>query len=274
MGFRPRVPFRTVISRLGLDTGLKLVLDAGDIASAASSTPDKWLDTSGNGYDFFRGAVTGADGADPTFNGTPGSLSTGEYWSSDGGDNFTYDTTNETWMQNLHKDNAKLTITAWVWMANAGASNNCICGSNGGAGGVGVGINFLTNSTNTFLMRVLNSSSVLQVGTMTATMGQWNFCAVSLDEAVGANGGFLYLNGTPELFTSTYVGPSAGNASFTMQIGDRGNSNSPMPNTARIAFISMWEGVALTQAQVASIYNATHSMMPKHQPTRFFKRSY
>jgi hypothetical protein len=276
VGFRPRIPYSTVLTRLGLTTNLKLVLDAGDIASAASSTPDKWLDVSGNGYDFFRGTGTGADAADPTFNGTPGSLSTGEYWSSDGGDNFTYDTTNETWMQNLHKDNAKFAVACWIYPINpGGANNNVIFGNNGGSGGINIGSHFVITSANLLQLRISNGpTTCLSAGTQTVTPAQWNFVGMSIDESIGANGFMTYLNGASALHTSTYTSPSAASATFTTQIGDRGNSNSPLPNTARMAFVAIWEGVTLTAAQFDGIYNATHSSMPQYKPTRFFTRKF
>src|SRR5688572_10725967 len=105
----------TILNGLGLTANLKLCLDAGDNLSAPAAATS-WLDRSGNGYDFFRGTTSGADATDPTFNGTPGELSAAEYWSFDGGDFFRYDTTNETWMQNLHKNNALLSFFCWLYL--------------------------------------------------------------------------------------------------------------------------------------------------------------
>jgi hypothetical protein len=280
VAFRPRVPFSTVISRLGLTSGLKLVLDAGDIASAASSTPDKWLDTSGNGYDFFLGAGTGADAADPTFNGTPGSLSTSEFWSSDGGDYFTYDTTNETWMQNLHKDGCLCTVAMWVWCPSA--TNNRPFGLNGGDQTVGTGAHMQLQGSggaisNLISWRAANGTGVgnlFSSGTVAYTPDAWSFVSVSINENGGAGASFFNANGATETFNAGYTTPSAANASQTMNIGARGAGNGPFVNTARLAFIAFWEGAALTSTQVNSIYNATHSQMPQYKPTRFFTRKF
>src|SRR5690349_1915490 len=138
--------FLTVIQQLGLTTGLKLCLDAGDSASVAVGSQAKWLDVAGNGYDFYRGSSAAGDAAEPTFNGTPGNLSASEYFSSDGGDNFTYDSANESWMDNLHKDGAKFTICCWIWPING--ANNIVCGSNGGGLTSNVGHSFIADNAN------------------------------------------------------------------------------------------------------------------------------
>jgi len=98
------------ITTAGLTSGLQLALDAGD-TNSYSGSGQSWLDTSGNGYDFFRGITGGANSDDPTFNGTSGGISINEYWSFDGDDFFIYDSANETWMNNLHKNNAQ-----WSWL--------------------------------------------------------------------------------------------------------------------------------------------------------------
>ena len=271
MGFRPRIPYSTVISRLGLSSGLKLCLDAGDSASYTSG--QKWLDTSGNGYDFFLGATSGVTTDDPTFNGAAGGLSPSEFWSFDGGDFFRYDTTNETWMENIHKDNAKYTFVAWLYAVTG--SNNIIIGNNGGAAGSGTGFHFGTPSTNNVTMRVANAvgtAALLKDSVATVTNAAWNFIAASVDEATAT--GYFQCNATQETFSSTYTTPTAGAASFTAEIGARGNGNSMMPSGARGALVAAWEGVTLTQAQINSIYLATSSLPVFHKTTRFFTRNY
>src|SRR5689334_20892601 len=189
----------TVIQQLGLTTNLKLCLDAGDIASAASATPDKWLDRSGGGYDFYRGTGTGADAADPTFNGTPGNRSVNEYWSSDGGDLFRYDSANETWMNNLHKSGAKLTFLGWVYWSTGGtATSFALCGTNGGSV-ANTGVHLVIQIASSALtFRSVNTSVAVcnKTSVITCTNNAWNFIAVSVDAAAGASGGFFHINGT------------------------------------------------------------------------------
>jgi hypothetical protein len=157
-GFRPRVPFVDVIRRLNLDSGLKLCLDAGDANSYSSG--QKWLDVSGNSYDFFLGDDATSESDDPTFNGSAGGLSTSEYFSFDGadganGDHFTYDSVSESWIDNLHKDNVKLTIITWIYLAST--ANQAFCGNTQGLATT-VGIEFGINVTNQMRYRVSNGS--------------------------------------------------------------------------------------------------------------------
>lgn len=248
------VSLLSALTTLGLTTGLKLALDAGDIASWPGSG-EKWLDTAGGGYDFWRGTGTGSDSADPTFNGTAGALTSGEYWSFDGGDYFTYDTTNETWMQNIHKDNAKVAWAGWVYLAGGlqtifGNLNNNLAG--------GTGIAFYPRADGTVRCRVRNGSgNALEITTTgTHPTGAWCFLSGRIDEAVGAGGAALGINATFETFTSTYSSPSSGNASINLTIGSCG-TNEPIENGGRMAEFAMWEGTIPSQSDLTAIFNAT-----------------
>jgi hypothetical protein len=234
-----------------LTSGLKLCLDAGDANSYSSG--QSWRDTSGNGYDFFRGATGSAAGDDPTFNGTAGQRSSGEYWSFDGGDFFRYDTTNEIWMNNIHKNNAKFTILSWVYLPSLTTDN--LLFSTQYIADTSTGTAYYLNSTEKLVFIVRNGTSdVINVtATVAGTIGTWNFMAVSLDESVGANGGFFYTNRSVDLFTSTYTSPSASSAAYTAEIcGSLGTST--LQNTGRLGMFAVWEGVTLTQEQLNALY--------------------
>lgn len=250
-----------VIRRCGLTSGLKLCLDAGDAASYASG--QSWLDTSGNGYDFFLGADGSVAADDPTFNGTAGQRAPSNYWSFDGGDFFRYDSANETWMQNLHKDNAKFTIVAGVQNGALGDIRS-ICGTTGGVNAVGV--QFYISDSGEPRLRVRGDSgvSVLFLSTvMTSAEDVPHFMAVSLDEAAGANGASTYLNGVAEYFTSTYTGPSVNSAGYTLEIGSTGSGGTPqlLPATSRLWFIAIWESIVLTKTQVDAVYMGMRGRM-------------
>lgn len=273
MPYRPRASLATIISRLGLTSGLKLVLDAGEAASYTSG--QSWLDLSGNGYDFFLGASNTPSTDDPTFNGTAGALTASEFWSFDGGDYFRYDSANEAWMGNIHKDNAKFTIIAWLY-PNVG-SNHVVLGNNGGAVTSGVGFHFGLQSDDKLFMRVANGGVGALGGTSTigVTNAAWNFIGVTIDEA--ATTGAYQVNATQQAFTSTYTSPSAAAPSFTTEVGARGNASTPFPNGSRLAMVAAWEGVALSTAQMTSLYNATiavSSMPVFHKGNRFFTRRF
>lgn len=239
------------IRKLQLTTNLRLCLDAGDASSYSSG--QKWLDRSGGGYDFFLGADGTVSATDPTFNGGAGQASANEYFSVDGGDYFTYDTTNETWINNLHKDGAKLTILTWVYRNGAGA-----CGWLGTSGNntSNVGIEYMVFG-GAALFRVCKGSAGYALSNSATTVNDtaWNFVAVSIDEAAAS--GFWNINGGVTTFDPTFTTPSAANATYTANIGALGNASTPPASGNRIAAVAVWEGVSLTQDQVAALRAAT-----------------
>jgi len=239
------------IKALGLTTGLKLCLDAGDAASYTSG--QSWLDRSGNGFDFFLGADGSATASDPTFTGTAGDLDA--YFAHDGGDYFTYNSANETWMNNLHKNNALFTLAAWVYTVEPAFQT--FAGQRGAAAG-NTGVSFGISTTQLQFF-VLNAGTVVAsiVADLVAGTNAWNFFAVSVDEAAGAGGALLQKDNSVEAVTSTYTSPSAGNASFTMQIGARGNGDAPIKSGNRMAMFTAWEGRALTAGEIQAFFNAT-----------------
>ena len=108
--------FYNDIDQAGLLTDLELCLDAG--AASSYTSGQKWLDMSGNGYDFFLGSegASASTGDEPTFTGSAGGLSDSEYFVMDGGDFFSYDTgTLESWMTDMYKDNATWTVLMWTY---------------------------------------------------------------------------------------------------------------------------------------------------------------
>jgi len=275
MGFRPRVPYITVLERLGLTTNLRLCLDAGDANSYNGGA--SWLDTSGNGYDFFRGTTSGADATDPTFNGVAGGLSVNEFFSTDGGDLFRYDSTSEAWMDNLHKNNALFTILAWQFLA-VGSTQGAVCGNNGDQIGSATGILFRVDPANARIGISVGASNGFGVITKDSAngfypgLGSWRLVGVSYDEAAGAGTWFCDL--ATEAFTGTYTNPTSGAATHAFEIMTRGNAVRPMSSGGRMAAFMAWEGVALTAAQVAAVYNATHSFIHPRRPRRTFTQRF
>lgn len=248
-----------VLTSLGLTTNLELCLDAGDSLSYVSG--QKWLDRSGNGADFFLGADVNASTDDPTFTGIPGHTSPSAYFSFDGGDVFTYDTTNETWMQNLHKNNAIFTVVAFYYQDGAG-DEMTFCG---GGAIADIGINFDTSAGSPRQPQLRVGPGVLAVVADTALgSGAWHMVGLSLNEATGAGGGFFYSDGAynqvsaSDTFTSTYTSPSSSDMTHTFQVGASGNGPSVNPTTdgQRLSCIAIWEGTALSKANMDSIWAA------------------
>lgn len=250
----------SAIQRLSLTTGLKLCLDAGDINSVASGTQDKWLDTSGNGYDFFRGTGTGSDAADPTFNGVVGSQSSSEYWGFDGGDWFTYDTTNETWMQNVHKDGAKFAFAFWFYMtAYAPGESPYLAADNAGSTSkIGFNINVRDASPVVRFGVTNGTGSVARNIDSTATVStnQWTFIGMTIDEA--ADAATCQINATQNATAASYTSPSASAATHTMAIASNANAGSSVPpNGSRMASVTMWESAVPTATELLTLYNTT-----------------
>ncbi len=242
---------KQIITDLSLTSGLKLCLDAGDKNSYDTAVQTvRWLDTSGNGFDSFRGATGSAEASDPTFNGSVGALTRNEFFSFDGGDYFTYDSTNETWMNNLHKDSAVYTI---LFVFDYGtASNQALFSTRGTA----QGINFVRDAGGGISVTVYNNVSAVNLNAAsTATVRSgWNIGAVSVNEPTGA-GNFL-LNGSANSFTSTYTGTlTALNVTSTAKIATRATASAlTAANGAKIACVAIWEGVALTSTQLEDVY--------------------
>lgn len=245
-----------VIANLGLLSNLKLCLDAGDGNSLPAGST-KWLDLSGNGYDFFRGTTAGAEATDPAINGTADNLSSSEYLSFDGGDFLTYDSANEAWMNNLHKDGVKYSVAIWVWYAAVGSAG--FMGTNGNSAsqtGMSMGMSgagkLFASATNGSGVNAMQNISAADVPT-----GQWSFLSATVDESAALHR--LGVNATFEIFNGTFTSPSAAAATRTMQIGARGNNQVPLPNTSRAAGVMMWEGVALTEAEMSALFQLTRS---------------
>jgi hypothetical protein len=253
-----------VARKLGLTDNLQLALDAGDTGSYSGSG-QSWLDLSGNGYDFFRGATSSSEASDPTFNGTAGNLSSSEFWSFDGGDEFTYDSANETWMQNLHKAGAKYAVLTWVFVPASVGATQGVFGTNRGAQTVGTGVHLAMGSggpgSRQYFIRSINAGRPaldFNSGSNIYSLSAWQLVGVSLDEAAGVGGSYLVNNATFTSFTGTYGSPSSGNASQTMQIGARGNASAPFASGMEMAMFCMWS-TNLTQSQVVAFFNATRA---------------
>lgn len=245
----------SAIERLGLTSGLKLCLDASDINSY-SGAGQSWLDTSGNGYDFFRGSTSASQATDPTFNGVAGAQSSSEYWSFDGGDYFTYDTADETWMQNIHKNNAQFTLCAWVYLG--AVANMAVAGTTStdpakGCWAMGV------SAASKLEIDILNTSGSAYeaLSTQTVSVNAWSFLGVSINESAGT--GTLQVGDVQQAITPTYSSPLSTNSDAPMQIGAAGSSLQPLANGSRVAIFSAWEGASLLSGDMLSIYNATKS---------------
>ncbi|MEX2127605.1 MAG: hypothetical protein WD871_05120 [Xanthobacteraceae bacterium] len=70
------------------------------------------------------------------------------------------------------------------------------------------------------------------------------------------------VNGSESTDTSTYSSPSSSNASDGFVIGTRGGAGDFfLTNGSRLAMLAVWEGAALSAADLESIRNATRGRL-------------
>jgi hypothetical protein len=231
----------------GQTANLVLCLDARDKASYPGSG-NKWLDLSGNGYDFFKG--TDGTTAAPTFNGTAGNMDC--YWSFNGSQYFTYDSANEAWMDAMHKNNA---LFSWVLLMRHGTGEQAHFGTNGTSTTGGTGFNLTNGATEVLACRARNAGAAALATETVSSMVESanNFLAVSINEAAGGGGGVLRTNNNLAIFDATYSSPAAGAASETLQIGALGGGVLPYTSASRLIACAAWSGRALTSAEVLTL---------------------
>ncbi len=245
------------IAGLGLTANLKICLDAGDAASYPG-TGTKWLDTSGNGYDFnFGDGVTST--TYPTFNGTAGKLSSAEYFSFDGGDYFSYDSANEAWMNTLNNDGAVWSYLAIFYAVTLSSSNNLIATS--GSSNYGIRAGSVWTDPPGVVELSLSVSSPAATWFFTPDSGNsinnnaWNVLGLGVSEngGVGASA-FISKNGTATYDGSYSTGASA-EVPGAFTIGARASHDSALTSGTRLACLAVWQGTALTATNLSDIYD-------------------
>jgi hypothetical protein len=290
-GGGPVPTFLTIITDASLTTDLELCLDAGDGNSYTSG--QDWVDVSGssNADEFFRGSGTGSDSADPTFNGTVDGRSENEYFSFDGGDEFEYGAANETWMKNMHKNNADFSMLCAFYVVDPGSGSTGLFGTGPGLGGVATGVGLSIHHGGAdggdlhFRAAPHNGGSpgewVNYNGNTNSSTGgnytdtgvndaAWNIIGFSLDEASGS--AFHYLNGaynqvlSANTFDGTYftdsgivsrqTGGAGGPLDSTgiMHIGSWGSLDPATQNGCRMGVIAFWS-TSLSKANFDTIWD-------------------
>lgn len=242
----------SIITSLGLTSGLKVCLDAGDINSY-NGTSQTWTDTSGEGNSYFRGTTSGAQGSDPTFVGTPGGLSSNDYFSFDGNDQFA-ETTNQTWADGFGLDGALFSMLAVVWIPDSLSGFHGIF-SNGLPFNSGSAMNFYYEDDDK-LHYADSPFSVFPESSNFRSSNSWNFCGLSVSENAGATGSFLQLQTTVTTFNGNQTVDASVSGAYTVGF--------QMRNTSRLTMFAAWAGVALTTTQMDALYDQIQS---KRHPT-------
>lgn len=260
--FIPHVSLREAIASLGLTSNLKLSFDVGDVTSYPGSG-QPWLDLSGNGYDFNRGETSGSGSSDPTYVGTAGQRTSGVYWSFDGDDFFTYDSSNEAWMNRLHQNDALWTACCWVYLGTAG-DYNALMGTNfddTNARGVSWEATTVTAKPRFLVTNGTGGGSGVELNvastTLTPSATTWQFHSISVDEAAGTV--TFGLDGTYDVKSSQFFSVG-GSATYTMAIAATAGVSAGsrmLQNGGRMVAFGMWEGGTISQANLTAIRNAT-----------------
>ncbi len=253
------------IVKAGLTTGLRICLDAGDRLSydLAQADPQKWLDRSGNGYDFHLGLTGAAAADDPTFNGKAGDLSNKTYFASDGGDAFDYDSANETWMNNLHLDNAVMSVVASIFPI--ASMTNVLFGTIN----TNPGVHLRIDTAGKLAFRQSNAAGPQFDKTADVTMitNAWHIVGMTLDEAGGANASFFYRDGAfnqagaADAWNGAYTSPGGTNNHFAIMAegsDDTTSFSQVAPSGMRLQFFALWT-TALTKANFDKLFAALRS---------------
>lgn len=260
----PRTALQQV-QQMGLTGGLRLILDPGDSLSYGGSG-QTWTDRSGAGSHFLLGATGSTEASDPTFNGVSGGRSSAESFAFDGSNYFTLATANPTWVENLHKDNAKYAFALWVNVASVGSSQILFSTTDGSTTGISFGLsvagNFYQNIYNAGVISTIGGASLnVPAGTVA---GNWCFFGCLVDEAVGAAGAYRlfcnasYRDGVFDLVDATYTSPATGFASNVLHLGSSGTGNTRISAGSRMGIVAAWEGAQTPSAQgLRAFYNAT-----------------
>lgn len=257
-----------IISAAGL-ADLNLCLDAGDIHSFPSSTSQTWLDTSGNGNDYFRGLDSGASTNDPTFNGVVGARSPSEYFSFDGGDYFE-ETADQTFADAWHRPGSSpFTIIAVIERSGNIAQYifNTLSTRSQGFNQFTSGVQFNTGASSStrlslfvsnsqFISPDLFGSTCTANSTINLTNGEPVFCAVTFTPSGASSPTFFRVNNSSETVSASGNTNSLLNQNIIIPYGIgiyRSLSVSLNANGTRIYCLACFSRV-LSSNEIDSIY--------------------
>ncbi len=213
-------------------------------------------------YDFNLGSDSGADGADPTHNGT--------YWTFDGGDYFTAASAATAFIKNMHKAGAEFTIEAW-WYYNGGGSNVHPIFDSGTSdqsgsdmsrgvifGDMGV---IAPPAAGSFGFRVKQDSgggTSFSVHLTTPLTTGWHHLTISYQQGAGS---FLWVDGAPastnlgSTWDGTLSSPGTTDPASPARIGARGDGTFRVASGSRIGTLRVYDR-ALSQSELLQNWNA------------------
>jgi hypothetical protein len=214
-------------------------------------------------YDFYRGATSGSEGSDPTFNGSAGANSTNEYFSFDGGDYLTLAAGNTTFLNSLHKENAAFTWYGFLRTPTSLAANYGVFGTDANTS-ANVDVHCLMGGDDLTLQIVTSSGAALNVNSGSGFLAAATnyLLAIAYNEATGA--GLFYRKGAAgkakTAISGSYASPSSAAATYGLQIGAGGNGANPLGNGARLWRTGMFNR-ALSEAQLDALFERYKSKL-------------
>jgi len=221
-----------IATSVGVAANLTFALDAGAIDSY-DGTSQSFLDQTANNVDLWRGGSNAVATDDPTYSGTPGEVSTNEYFTNDGSDFFKGQSMPSSLAQ-LHYTGATWSKIFALWTPNITTDSTFFwTGTTQNRDGVSLYLG--SNETIGFRRANTASQAVIATSTAAVNIGAWNVVGYSIDEAAGAAGSFFYVNGTIETFDAAYA---AGGVldSTAWNIGGRNSlTDQILPDTTRLS---------------------------------------
>lgn len=220
-----------ITARAGKISDVIACADIGNIGSMASSSAqiiNHDLPGSLTALSFFRGATSGVDASDPTFNGTAGALTENEYLSFDGGD-WLADTTG-TWLSATHKDGGEVTMLAWMYF-NTTTGSQMICSNTTGGN---PGFEWSLGSTNLLSFNTFDDTTNEITITSEATVSEdaWHVLGITFDEGTGNH--YFFIDATQDDETATAASPTANNVEDGLTLGARSSGLAALESGARM----------------------------------------
>ena len=123
-------------------------------------------------------------------------------------------------------------------------TNNLNQGIVGTHGGSGANHGFAVDISTTGEYRILfangdNFTKIVNIGSMVA-VNSWQLLYYHMNVVNTGNGFVFYNNGSTYNPVVSFPSPSSADASYRLQVGARGNLNTPLVNNSRIAAFAFW----------------------------------
>lgn len=232
----------------GLSLTPLLALDPADDASYDGSS-QTWLDTSGNGNDFFRGVNSSVQATDPTFVGTAGSIDDDTYFTFDGGDFFRETLTTMNFAEAWHAPGATWTFVAMVYTPTPGIAGASLFNWGEKSGGY-----ILVSSARALQLVRQNAAGTIQFVTTSILVNanEWSMIAVRCNEPGGGARFNINLTSEDKVWSSSYSAVAGG----PNVLGARYSSAVPtsyLPSGARLGPVAAF-GSVLSDDAIASLY--------------------